>query len=49
MSTTVATPLGAVPEQADTPERRRSTAFFLLSPSVAVLLLWMIVPLAMTL
>src|SRR5918998_4450072 len=49
MSTTVATPVGAVPEQADTPERRRSTAFLLLSPSVAVLLLWMIVPLAMTL
>jgi polyol transport system permease protein len=49
MSTTVATSVGAVPEQADTPERRRSTAFLLLSPSVAVLLLWMIVPLAMTL
>ena len=49
MSTTVAGPVDAVPGRAEAPERKRSVAFFLLSPSVAVLLLWMVVPLVMTL
>ena len=41
MSTTTAPPVGAFPAQAEAPERRRPVAFFLLSPSVAVLLLWL--------
>ena len=47
MSTTVAPHAGAIPGRDDT--AKRSPSFFLLAPSVGVLLLWMIVPLVMTL
>jgi sorbitol/mannitol transport system permease protein len=49
MSTTVAPHAGAVPGPTEGAGQRRPPSFFLLAPSVAVLLLWMIVPLALTL
>ncbi len=49
MSTTTARPVHLSPGQVDAAPRRRSVAFLLLSPSVTVLLLWMIVPLVLTL
>jgi sorbitol/mannitol transport system permease protein len=49
MYTTVAPPFGAAESPVEASQRRKRTSFYLLSPSVAVLLLWMIVPLAMTL